>query len=63
MSVYIYLLGGNIQLSALAFVCKPNKEKVIESYVYVNFSGGWYQAEIDNAENVMPCTGYVIMYA
>ena len=28
-----------------------------------NFSGEWYQADYDNAENVISCTRYVKTYA
>ena len=38
-------------------------KKDIESYVDADFSGGWAQADDNNAENVMFCTRYVIMYA
>ena len=38
-------------------------KKGIESYVDSNFADGWAQADFDNAENFMWCTGYVITYA
>ena len=38
-------------------------EKGIDCYVYAKFSGGWAQADVDNAENVMARTGYIITYA
>ena len=28
-----------------------------------HFAGGWIQADASNADNVLSCTGYVIMYA
>ena len=41
---------------------KPDKEKGIECYIDADFAGGWAQADSDNVENFMSCTGYVIMY-
>ena len=43
-------------------VYRHNIEKYIEYYVYSNFEGWWDQAAADNAEYVMSCTGYKIMY-
>ena len=37
--------------------------KNIECYVDANFSGGWDQADANNAENIMSHMGYVITYA
>ena len=38
------------------------KKKVIKCYIYYEFASVWSQADADNAENVMPRMGYVIMY-
>ncbi len=35
----------------------------LECYVDADFAGGWIQSDASNAENVLSCTGYVIMYA
>ena len=56
------LLDGNQRLSTRGVVYKPDKEKGIKCYVDAEFSGGWAQADADNAENVMLRMGYVIMY-
>ena len=63
MSTYADLKDGNIRLSTCGVVYRLNKQKVIECYVYDDFSDGWAQADFDNAENVMSHTGYVITYA
>eukprot|EP00957_Ditylum_brightwellii_P003020 230953-Ditylum_brightwellii.AAC.1 len=35
----------------------------IQCYVDADFAGSWSKADADNPENVMLCTGFVIMYA
>ena len=62
-STYVDLPDGNFWLSAWGVVYKPYIERGIECYVDAKFSDGWVQADDDNAENVMLCTGYEIMYA
>ena len=54
---------GNIWLTTRGVVYNPDIEKDIECSVDVDFSGVWDQADADNAENVMSCTGHVIMHA
>jgi len=44
-------------------IYKPDCLKGLECYVDADFAGGWTQADASNAENVLSCTGYVIMYA
>ena len=47
----------------IGIIYKPDKSRGLECYVDADFSGGWTQANADNAENVMSRTGYSIMYA
>ena len=42
---------------------KPDSTKGIKCFIYADFVGGWSQLDANNAENVMSCTGYVIIYA
>ena len=42
---------------------KPNRLKGLKCYVHADFAGGWIQANASNAENVLSCTGYAIIYA
>ena len=63
MSTYVDLLYINIQLTTCGVVYRTDKEKVIECYVYADFSSGWDKSDADNVENVMSRTGYVITYA
>jgi hypothetical protein len=44
-------------------IYNPDKYLGLECYVDADFAGGWSQADLDNAENVLSRTGYVIMYA
>ena len=44
-------------------IYKPDKKVGLECYVDADFSGGWSQADSDNAENVCSRSGYVMMYA
>jgi hypothetical protein len=44
-------------------ICKPDIRKELECYDDAGFAGGWLQADPENAENVLVCTGYDIMYA
>ncbi len=44
-------------------VYKPDTTKGLECYVNADFAGGWSQADSDNAENILSCTGYIITYA
>jgi hypothetical protein len=43
-------------------IYKPDKNKGLECYIDADFAGAWSQADADNAENVLSCTGYVLMY-
>jgi hypothetical protein len=43
-------------------IYKPDKSKGLECYINVDFAGGWLQADAKNAENVLPCTSYILMY-
>ena len=63
MSTYVDLPYGYEQLSTLGVIYKPNIEKGIELDGDADFSGGWSQADSDNAENIMLRTGYLIPYA
>ena len=42
---------------------KPDKTKGLECFVDADFAGGWDRTDVDNAENVLSRTGFVIMYA
>jgi hypothetical protein len=41
---------------------KPDTTKGLECYGNADFAGGWSQADSDNAENILSCTGYIITY-
>ena len=62
MSTYVDSPDGNIRLITRGVVYHPNIEKFIECYIDDVFYSGWYQADSDNAENVMSHTGFVMMY-
>jgi hypothetical protein len=44
-------------------IYKREKTKGLECYADADFAGGWSQADADNAENILSCTGYILMYA
>ena len=44
-------------------IFRPNRLLGLQCYVDADFAGGWIQVDADNADNLMPRTGYVIMYA
>ena len=44
-------------------IYKPDKSIGLECYIDADSAGVWSQADLDNAENVLSRTGYVIMYA
>jgi hypothetical protein len=44
-------------------IYKPNIRKGLKCCVDADFAGGWSQADAKNAENILLCTGYIIMYA
>ncbi len=44
-------------------IYKPDKSKGLECYIDADFAGGWSQADAENANNVLSCTGYILMYA
>ena len=52
----------NWRLNTRNVVYRPDIEEYIKCYVDAEFAIGWAQADADNAENLMPCTGYVIKY-
>ena len=62
-STYVDLPNENQWVTKRGVVYRPDIEKGIECYVHSNFSGGWDQADANNAENFMSRTGYVIMHA
>jgi hypothetical protein len=41
----------------------PGPKQGLEVWVDADFAGGWDPSEADNADNVYPCTGFVIYYA
>ena len=43
-------------------IYKPDKTKGLECYIDADFAGTWSQADADNAENVLSCTGYILIY-
>ena len=53
---------GNWRLTTCSVVYRPYIERGIGYYVDAEFSGGWNEADANNAENVMSRTGYVITY-
>ena len=63
MSIYVDLPDINQQLTTRGIFYNPDIYKVIECYVDANIADEWAQADSDNAENFMSCTGYVITYA
>ena len=52
-SPYVNLSGRNRRLTTCDVVYNTNIEKNIEGYVDADFSGGWDQADADNAENII----------
>eukprot|EP00957_Ditylum_brightwellii_P020580 1551032-Ditylum_brightwellii.AAC.1 len=44
-------------------VCSPDPSLGTQCYVDADFAGSWAKVDADNPENVMSCTGFVIMYA
>ena len=40
-----------------------DKKRGIECFVDANFAGGWSKVDADSAENVMSCTGFIILFA
>ena len=53
-----YLLGTKDR----GIIYKPDKSKGLECCVDAGFAGGWSNADANNADNVLSCTGYVIHY-
>ena len=49
-STYVNLPKRIRRVTTHGVVYRPDTEEGIDSYVDVNFSGGWAQAEDDNAE-------------
>ena len=50
-------------LICLAIVFSPEKSKGLECYIDADFADRWQKLDADNAENVIPQIGFVIMYA
>jgi hypothetical protein len=44
-------------------IYKVDKSKGLEVYADADFSGGWSAADLENADNVLSRTGFVICYA
>ena len=61
-STYVDFPDGNLWLTTHGIVYRPNIDKGVECCIYVNFDGGWAQEDVDNVENFMPRTGYVILH-
>ncbi len=60
----IICIGGYLlDTCSHGIVYKPDTTKGLECYVDADFSGGWSQADLDNAKNVLSHTGYIITYA
>ena len=57
-------LGRNLyHTKTKGIVYNPEITKSLECYVDADFAGGWMQADVNDAENVLSRTGIVIMYA
>ena len=54
-----YLLGTKER----GVICRPDPTKGLECFDDADFAGSWDRGDSDNPENVMSCTGYVLMYA
>eukprot|EP00957_Ditylum_brightwellii_P121571 9271324-Ditylum_brightwellii.AAC.1 len=44
-------------------IYEPDPNLGIQCFVDADFAGSWSKTEADNPDNVMSCTGFVIMYA
>ena len=62
-SIYVDLPDVNQWLTTCGVVYNTDIYNCIECYVDSNFSGGWAQADANNAETFMLRTVYVMMYA
>ena len=56
MSTYMILSYRTRRLSTCGFIYNPDKEKGTKFYTDTHFSGGWDQADDNNAENIMSHT-------
>ena len=54
-----YLLGTREK----GIVYNPDMSKGLECYVDADFAGGWSKEDVDNPDNVLSRTGYILMYA
>lgn len=54
-----YLLGTRNR--GLAF--KPNGAHGLECYIDADFTGGWDKESLDDPENVLSRSGFVVFYA
>jgi hypothetical protein len=52
-----------LDICSHGIVYKPDTMKGLKCYINAHFTGGWSQADLDNAENVISRTGYIITYA
>ena len=59
-SIYVDLPYGNLWLTTIRVVYRPDIEKGIYCFVDGRFSSGWAQADSKNAENFMYRTVCVI---
>ena len=61
-SKYTNLPESKRRIFISGLVYRPDKEKDVICFVDAEFSGGWGQADTNNASNVISCLGYVITY-
>eukprot|EP00957_Ditylum_brightwellii_P103847 7910864-Ditylum_brightwellii.AAC.1 len=51
-----------ITTSDRGIIYDPNPNLGIQCYVGTDFAGSWSKADADSPENIILCTGFVIMY-
>ncbi len=44
-------------------IYRPDPKRGLGVFDHANFAGGWNPEDVENADNVYSCTGYVICYA
>ncbi len=54
-----YLLGTKDK----GIICRSDSSRGLKCFADADFAGGWERGDSDNPENVMSCTGYVVLYA
>ncbi|KAL7550147.1 LOW QUALITY PROTEIN: hypothetical protein ACHAWF_013388 [Thalassiosira exigua] len=57
----VHKTGGSV--TRQCFATKGNNSKGLECYVDTYFSGGWSQADANDADNIISRTVFIIMYA